>query len=82
MEIAWQPPKTAGHPPFHKYKLQRTSDPDGLSEWRSVNRQVDVEATSWVDRKLQVLLCTILPRTLAAGVMSGQHNCPIIYFST
>ncbi|CAL5222738.1 g5145 [Coccomyxa viridis] len=53
LEITWQPPKTAGHPPFHKYKLQRTSDPDGLSEWRSVNRQVDVEATSWLDRKLQ-----------------------------
>ena len=60
LEITWQPPKTAGHPPFHKYKLQRTSDPDGLSEWRSVNRQVDVEATIWTDRSLQVWPRTVL----------------------
>ena len=54
MEVSWQPPSMPGHPPFHKYKLQRTSDPDGQADWRSIDRQVDVESSSFVDRRLKV----------------------------
>ena len=54
MEVSWQPPSMLGHPPFHKYKLQRTSDPEGQADWRSIDRQVDVESSSFVDRRLKV----------------------------
>lgn len=56
VEITWQHPESVGHPPFHKYKLQRASDLEGVSsEWMTVNRLLDVESTSWVDSHLQVL---------------------------
>ena len=71
MQITWQPPQAAGHPPFHKYKLQRTSDPDGLSEWSTVNRQVDVDAASWIDRNLQVLPYASMPQALAPASDPG-----------
>ena len=79
MEVTWQPPQSVGHPPFHKYKLQRTSDPEGQSEWRSVNRQVDVESTSWIDRQLQVLLHAGLPCSSAAA---PAFKSALIAFST
>ncbi len=56
VEITWQHPESMGHPPFHKYKLQRAADLEGVSsDWTTVNRLLDVESTSWVDRHLQVL---------------------------
>lgn len=60
MELTWQPPSMLGHPPFHKYKLQRTSDPEGQADWMSIDRQVDVESSSFVDQRLQVCqACTL-----------------------
>ena len=50
--ISWQPPESLGHPPFHKYKLQRSLGQPG--NWVSANRNLDDEDTSWVDSGLEV----------------------------
>ncbi len=50
--LTWQPPERLGHPPFHKYKLQRSEGED--SGWVSVNKNLDDEEISWEDRGLEV----------------------------
>ena len=50
--VTWQPPATLGHPPFHKYKLQRSRD--GGVAWVTANRLLDPEDTSWLDEELEV----------------------------
>ncbi|CAL8461872.1 g1403 [Coccomyxa elongata] len=49
--LTWQPPERLGHPPFHKYKLQRSEGED--SGWVSVNKNLDDEETHWEDRGLE-----------------------------
>lgn len=52
--LTWQPPERLGHPPLHKYKLQRSEGDDSL--WVTVNKDLDDEESLWEDRGLQVLL--------------------------
>ena len=52
MALNWQLPEALGHPPFHKYKLQRSLGQPG--NWKTANKFLDDEDTSWVDSGLEV----------------------------
>ncbi len=55
--LTWQPPERLGHPPFHKYKLQRSEGED--SGWVSVNKNLGDEETHWEDGGLEVRLSMV-----------------------
>ena len=57
--LSWQPPEALGHPPFHKYKLQRSLGQPG--NWVTANRVLDDEDTTWVDPGIEVCLLAVYP---------------------
>ena len=60
VEVTWQPPEQPGHPPFHKYKLERqeveSSDDRSApaAVWATAHGDLDDEDTQWVDIGLEV----------------------------
>ena len=59
VELTWQSPEYVGHPPFHKYKLQRAAGADSTA-WVSANKYLDDEDVSWVDQGLEVHCAPIM----------------------
>jgi hypothetical protein len=80
--VTWRPPETVGHPPLHKYKLQRSRGND--SAWESANKNLDTEDVSWVDEGLQVKK-PFRPRESSARIMTGSgcllslSRCQFVY---
>ena len=50
----WDPPAEPGHPPFHKFKLERLGPGDGsaAAAWETANGELDDEDLQFVDTSL------------------------------
>ena len=62
--VLWSAPTNAGHPPLHKYKLERQllATPEetvAAPAWVTANGELDDEDTSWTDSglRVQLILC-------------------------
>ena len=58
--LSWGPPEDLGHPPMHKFKLERTSVTEAGSArvhpltWVIANADLDDEESAWLDNGLDV----------------------------
>lgn len=74
--LTWQPPERLGHPPFHKYKLQRSEGED--SGWVSVNKNLDDEESFWEDGGLQVIAHIVCNQLREAMHCYLVHMCQLM----
>lgn len=53
--LSWQPPERHGHPPLHKYKLERqqVTEASEASPWITAHGDLDDEDTSFLDEHLE-----------------------------
>ena len=58
--LSWTRPERLGHPPLHKYKLERWRRLPGSGEagkWETAHGDLDGDELSWQDEAVEVLPC-------------------------